>query len=143
MHALLLSLLTTSPLQPLPEGSSALIVTVSNVRNPKGQLRCALFITADGFPGPSRLMRGQLNQPAAKGALTCTFEKLPAGAYAVSVLHDEDDDGELDTGLFGMPTEGYGVSNNHVPAMSSPTFKEALLTVADGERKAISVSLKY
>jgi uncharacterized protein (DUF2141 family) len=29
-----------------------------------------------------------------------------------SVVHDENDNGEIDRGFFGIPKEGYGVSNN-------------------------------
>jgi uncharacterized protein (DUF2141 family) len=143
MHTLLSLLLAAGPLQPLPEGSGALHVTITNVRDDKGTLRCALFVTADGFPGASRLVNGQVDQPAKKGALTCTFEKLPAGRYAVAVLHDEDGDGVLKTGLFGMPLEGYGASNNVLPKLSSPKFEDALVNLEAGARKDLQVTLRY
>lgn len=33
-------------------------------------------------------------------------------------------------GLFGIPQEGYGTSNNHTHPFSSPTFEEASFVVA-------------
>ena len=37
---------------------------------------------------------------------------LPAGNYAVQVMHDENENNKLDTNFMGMPIEGYGFSNN-------------------------------
>jgi uncharacterized protein (DUF2141 family) len=49
---------------------------------------------------------------AASGKEVVLKFDLPAGEYAVQVLHDENDNGKLDTNFMGMPTEGYGFSNN-------------------------------
>jgi uncharacterized protein (DUF2141 family) len=135
--------LLAAPAQVLPEGSGNIVVTVANVRNAAGKVRCALFTTAPGFPGPSPLDRGQSNVPAAKGEVRCAFEKVPPGSYAVSVLHDENDDAHLDTNFFGIPKEGYGASNNVLPRASSPSFDAARFSLAQGEQRALSISLKY
>ncbi len=42
-----------------------------------------------------------------KTSLTYSME-LPEGEYVVSVFQDTDNDGELKTGLFGMPSEPVG-----------------------------------
>ncbi len=36
---------------------------------------------------------------------TWRIHDLPYGRYAISTYHDENDNGELDSGLFGIPTE--------------------------------------
>ncbi|MDR0612870.1 MAG: DUF2141 domain-containing protein, partial [Dysgonamonadaceae bacterium] len=51
--------------------------------------------------------------------------ELPEGEYAISVYHDENDNNKLDTGVFGIPTEGYGFSNNVKGFMGPPSFKES------------------
>jgi uncharacterized protein (DUF2141 family) len=43
--------------------------------------------------------------------VTYTFPNLPAGDYAVFVVHDENNNNIMDTGLFGRPIEGRGYSN--------------------------------
>jgi uncharacterized protein (DUF2141 family) len=45
-----------------------------------------------------------------KTSLTYSLE-LPEGEYVVSVFQDTDNDGELKTGLFGMPSEPVGKTN--------------------------------
>ena len=48
-----------------------------------------------------------------------TIEDVPHSTYAVRLYHDEDNDGELDTNMFGVPQETFGFSNDagwHRPA---------------------------
>ena len=45
-------------------------------------------------------------------SVTVTFEGLEPGEYAVRLYHDLNDDGEMNTNPFGMPTEPYAFSND-------------------------------
>jgi uncharacterized protein (DUF2141 family) len=53
------------------------------------------------------------------------FEGLKPGTYAVSVLHDENANGRLETNFLGIPREGAGISNNASPEFSAPRFNDA------------------
>ena len=44
------------------------------------------------------------------------------GTYAVSVIYDEDNSGDLKTGLFGIPKEPVGFSNNVTSRFGPPPF---------------------
>lgn len=59
---------------------------------------------------------------------TLAFSDLTDGEYAVKVMHDENDNGSLDTNLFGVPTEGYGFSNNG-GSFGPASFEEAKVIV--------------
>ena len=65
-----------------------------------------------------------------------TFHDLPIGQYAVSVYQDRNNNGRLDTGLFGIPIEKYGFSNGG----RRPNFRDCLLNF-DGD-KVISIRIK-
>ena len=54
---------------------------------------------------------------------------VPHGTYAVRLYHDEDDDGELDTNLFGVPQEAFGFSNNARGSMGPPDFRKAAVVL--------------
>jgi uncharacterized protein (DUF2141 family) len=54
------------------------------------------------------------------------FNNLPAGTYAVQYFHDENSNGEMDTGMFGAPVEGYGFSNDARGFMGPPDFEDQL-----------------
>jgi len=56
---------------------------------------------------------------------TLTFENVPAGAYAVSMFHDENDNSKMDTNFFGIPKEDYGCSNDAKGFMGPPKWEDA------------------
>ena len=134
---------TGQPTITLSPGTSTLEVEVEGLRSEKGSLDCALFNAPDGFPGPSPIVGGAHQLAASTRPMRCTFDALPAGTYAVSVQHDEDGDGELDTNFVGVPTEGYGVTNNVYPGTRAPTFEEAQVSIGDGEQHTFTITLKY
>ena len=55
----------------------------------------------------------------------CSFDPIPGGTYAVACFHDENGNGKMDTGLFGIPTEGVVVSNHAKGFLGPPSFKDA------------------
>jgi uncharacterized protein (DUF2141 family) len=131
------------PLMQLPAGTATLAVDITNVHSDTGTVSCALFNSATGFPGGSPLVGGDIHQPAATGVMHCAWHDLPAGTYAASVIHDENNNGVLDTSVFGAPTEGYGATNNVLPATSAPTFDANSVTLADGQTVTAEVTLHY
>lgn len=62
---------------------------------------------------------------------TCVvvFEDVAPGTYAIQYYHDENDNGKMDTGIFGIPTEGYGFSNDARGFMGPPDFEDMLFEV--------------
>ena len=76
------------------------------------------------------------------GEARCRFEGVSPGRYAVSVMHDEDADGELDTGLFGIPEEGWGVSNDAPAGAFGPPSFESAAFAFDGGVRAIRIRIQ-
>jgi len=70
------------------------------------------------------------------------FTELKAGAYAVITFHDENDNGKLDENALGLPTEGYGFSNDAEGFFAAPSFKDAAVMLG-GHDRAIGITLKY
>ena len=58
-----------------------------------------------------------------------TFENVDPGTYAIRYYHDENKNEKMDTGLFGIPEEGYGFSNNAKGFMGPPDFEDQLFEV--------------
>lgn len=73
----------------------------------------------------------------------CQFDGIAPGTYAVSVMHDANDNDRLDKNVFGVPKEGYGVSNNHTHALRNPTWKDSRFVVEAGKRVELKVTLRY
>ena len=112
---LLLSYLTANDLN----------IEIFNMKNYKGQLLIALFNKGDSFPKPKVVYRKAILKKIDNKIMHYTFKNLPKGDYALTVVHDTNSNGKMDTYFFGMPKEGYGLSNNKKSKFSPPTFKES------------------
>jgi uncharacterized protein (DUF2141 family) len=118
-------------------------VTILNIRNSTGTVACALFESPDGFP--IEYLRSATNVMVIKirkAQARCDFEDIPPGTYAMAVIHDENMNGKLDTNWLGVPTEGYGFSNNAKGVLGSPLFSDASFTY-DGRNVDLTMSLQY
>jgi uncharacterized protein (DUF2141 family) len=116
-------------------------IYMHGMRNSDGQALCALFRGAKGFPDGEAAIKGS-RTTVKDGKASCSFKGVQPGTYAVGVIHDEDGDAEMDT-VLGIPTEGFGFSNNAKPGMfGPPAFKEAAFRVGKG-KKAISIKMLY
>ncbi|MFO7744799.1 MAG: DUF2141 domain-containing protein [Psychroflexus sp.] len=118
-------------------------VKIQNISNSTGVIACAIFESEEGFPNKfmksaSKIMITQIRGKDA----SFEFSDIKAGKYAIAVIHDENMNGELDTNLFGIPTEGYGFSSGAEVKMSAPSFSEAQFSY-DGGNLQMSIALDY
>lgn len=66
---------------------------------------------------------------------------LPYGEYATKVYHDENSNNELDTMMFGIPSEDYGFSNDAAGSFGPPDYKDAAF-ILDSSQKEITINVK-
>jgi len=121
---------------------AVLTVDVSNIQNEKGQIGCSLYSKEEGFPSKPKKADAMLFVKSKAGKATCVFKGLEPGKYAVSVMHDEDKDGELKTSMVGRPKEWWGVSNNVPPERFGPPKYQAAVFSHTGDPKTIKVKLR-
>jgi uncharacterized protein (DUF2141 family) len=87
-----------------------LTVTISDIRSAKGSIMLSVVNSDAAWNSQEKPVAAQ--KIAASGQEVVLKFDLPAGDYAVQVMHDENENGKLDTNFMGMPIEGYGFSNN-------------------------------
>ena len=122
-----------------PEG--ALTVRIDHLRNARGRVAVALFASAKDFPDQRRALAGRLT-PISDGRATVRFDGLRPGVYAVAVLHDENQNDEMDFNFLGMPLEGYGFSNDASALFGPPSFAAAAFTLRP-RPSSITVKTRY
>jgi uncharacterized protein (DUF2141 family) len=120
--------------------AAELVVRITGVSEPLGQVGCSLFAGPAGFPMDNTGAR-QLWQAADAKGVICRFSDVPEGSYAVSVGHDLNGNKRVDTNFIGLPTEQWGVSNNARPSLRAPRFDEAVFKVA-GDAKDVVIEIK-
>lgn len=118
-------------------------VKILDIRNSAGAVACALFESAAGFPteyllAATNIMIIKVRDQQAR----CDFEDIPPGRYALAVVHDENMNGKLDVQWLGIPTEGYGFSNDAKALLGAPTFSDASFPY-DGRNLDLTIRLNY
>lgn len=110
---------------------ASLHLTFEGLRSQKGSIRLCLWRDPAGYPDCTRGTGATKESvPAAHPVFDITG--LPPGDYAVSAIHDENDNKKLDKSFIGMPTEGVAFSNNAKIAFGPPKFEKVRFHV-DGE----------
>jgi uncharacterized protein (DUF2141 family) len=104
--------------------------------NKAGKIYYLVFNDARSFPDrPAKAIKnGIVPVSAGQSAVETTID-LPLGSYAISVFLDENGNGKLDTGLFGIPKERFGFSNNPTITTGAPTFQEAEIEVTESSQR--------
>jgi uncharacterized protein (DUF2141 family) len=64
------------------------------------------------------------------------------GFYGVAVFHDENGDREFNRNFLGIPTEGFGLSNNPPVRFSKPSFETVRFQAGEGQT-TIHVRMHY
>lgn len=131
----LLSLWTTHAI------SADLTIQVSGVKPSVGQVGCALFKSPEGFPMQASRAVQVWVSPATEPS-RCEFKGIEPGQYAVSVNQDENANRAVDTNLFGVPSEAWGVSNNARPLMRAPRWSEAVFSIPSDQPITLSVRIQ-
>jgi len=130
---------------PSPAADGSVEVTVANIASTSGLIYASLFTSADGFPNDRQQAIANQSVPASEssnGTLVLNFAAIPAGVFAISVMHDANANGKLDTNFMGIPSEDYGFSQNPNSMFGPPSFKKAAVTLTAGETKQLVIELK-
>jgi uncharacterized protein (DUF2141 family) len=120
----------------------SLTIKVENLRNSKGVVQFALYNKEGSIPDEFykkhfKILKGEIVNESS----SITFKNIPAGKYAVNILHDENKNGKIEKGLI-MPKEGIGFSNFQSIGFSNrPSFSKASFKV--NENKIVSVKMIY
>lgn len=118
-------------------------VDIPNIKNSTGNIACGIFESSEGFPtkflgsGQAIIIK-KIKQKKAQ----CDFLDIPPGTYAIAVIHDKNMNGELDTNLLGIPTEGYGFSKTTIDEFGEPAFSAASFSY-EGQNMEVTIGLDY
>jgi len=110
-------------------------VTIKNIKESKGTIRVSLFNNENDFLKKSF----ESKVVKASNEASVVFENLKPGEYAVSVIHDLNENNELDKGFMGIPQEPYGFSNDARGKFGPPSYEESKITIKGDVKTSIKV----
>ena len=120
--------------------NASLDVSVTGLRNKKGMVMLCLTASSKAFPDCSKDGKAHKRTIKANAAASISFTDLAPGTYALSLIHDENANGKLDTSM-AIPKEGFGFSRNPKVTFGPPKFKAASFALAGAGKQ--TVKMKY
>lgn len=121
-------------------GTATLQLDIEGARNARGSVHACLTQDRAHFPDCSG-DPAAIRQSVPATARTLRFTGLAPGSYAVTLVHDENDNRKLDT-FMGIPREGFGFSRNPVIRFGAPRFDKVNIDIAPGFARA-RVRMQY
>lgn len=119
-----------------------LSVVFKGLKNTKGKILVSLFDSEKGFPTNGKAALKSSSVVLQEGVLPRTeFLGLPPGSYAISAVHDENNNQKVDTNWIGIPREGVAASRDAKGSMGPPKYRDAVLEIKQDQE--ISVTFDY
>jgi uncharacterized protein (DUF2141 family) len=118
------------------------VVQVTNFENNKGVCLVCLYDNARAFAGKGTPLKCTTVNIANKTA-SAIFDSVTEGTYAISVIHDVNNNRKFDTNFLGIPKEGYGASQNKLPFAAAPKFDENKFAVSAQSTITTNIALRY
>ena len=125
--------------QSLPS-SGTLIVTVTNIKDNKGNISIGIYNNKNSFPNDKLVLKGDYVKSQG-GAISDTFS-LSQGSYAIAVYQDKNENKKLDKSIVGAPQEPYGFSNNIYKSFGRPYYEKSLIKINTNDTTSISITLR-
>ena len=130
----------------IAELKSTLLIEIGGLKTQKGELCFKLFSRSFGFPDSDQTAVihrcVKLSEKTVEDPLKITLKDLASSSYAVSVFQDLNGDRKLNRNAAGVPTEGYGFSNNPASRPDLTRYGDCVFLLA-GATEPIKIQMKY
>ena len=138
--------LAATPAEPPCTGTPSatrLLVRVKNVKSSRGLVAVTLYtdVRSKFLAKRGSLYVGRV--PARQGRTDVCIHVPKPGIYALAVYHDADSDRSFDRTSLGLPSEGFGFSNNPRTFLGMPNFSGVRLSVSrSGMRTRVKLTYR-
>ncbi len=109
---------------PLSAQETTLFIQVEGIRNEKGQLVAAVFLSQSDFDQERTFYEKAFDKSHMINGRLILKLGLPAGIYGISILDDEDGDQKMKYNRIGIPREGFGFVNCETKGLRKPGFSD-------------------
>lgn len=117
-------------------------IKLNSLRNTNGRVCLTVFSGPKGFPAGGKGSSLKSSRCVAANSATVTFTNLPLGNYAIAAIHDSNSDGKLNTNPLGVPSEGFGFSNNPPLRFGPASFADSQVFVS-GTKTVVQIQMRY
>lgn len=135
----LLFLLNISQSQP---DFGTIKLVISETSSDEGVIQLLIFDQEKGWPESLDDAWKIVTLPIENGIAKKTITNVPAGNYAVTVFHDQDENGVIRKNKIGYPVDNFGFSNNPSLFFGVPSFEKCSRKVTSGKSTLFEIELR-
>lgn len=106
----------------LAQNTASLKVKITDIESDEGMLMVGLYNTAEDWL--EEVFKSKKSS-IENGQCEVLFKNVPHGEYAISVYHDENNNGKMDKYLGFYPKENYACSNQAPARYGPPKWSDA------------------
>ncbi len=126
-----------------PVTDAGIRLSITNLRSDKGFVLVSFFKDGAGYPDDAGKAFKTAKVAIKDKKAVVLFNGLPSGTYAISILHDENNDQKMNKTFLGLPKEGYGFSNNVIGAFGPPGYSRASFRHSVNSLTQVTIRAKY
>lgn len=118
------------------------VFVIRGLRNDRGVVGGGIYADRDVWTH----VGGQVavcHAPIHDGVARCVIRAPGPGTYSFAFLHDENENGRMDTDALGLPQEGWGFGNDARGTLSAPSFESASYVFSTGTPIERSLTVRY
>ena len=120
------------------DATKSLTASVAEAHSGKGHLAAALYNSKETW------LKEAVDNVSVEvnpdGVTVLDLGEQPAGDYAIAVFYDRNDNQKLDTGMFKIPKEEFGFSNNPRITFGPPKWDKSKFT-HDGNEALMEIKM--
>jgi uncharacterized protein (DUF2141 family) len=117
-------------------------IKISDIRSGKGQIILNVFKNSEDYENEKVSKKLIFEKKAISNDLMIINCDLEPGTYGITLIDDENKNGELNKNFIGIPKEGFGFSNFFMEKMKKPVFDDFKITIKNANNK-ITIRVKY
>lgn len=119
-----------------------LTIEVSGLKNSRGKLQIVVFDQEETYKNYNiKKAYASVSKTIHNGKNTITLHDIPRGDYAISLLHDENNNNQMEMNMSKMPLEGYGTSNAN-DKYAQLSFRDAQVKILSSNKK-VNINVFY
>ncbi|QOG04544.1 DUF2141 domain-containing protein [Flavobacterium sp. MDT1-60] len=117
-------------------------IKISGIRSEKGQIILNVFKNSKDYEQEKVSKKLIFEKKTFDNGIMSINCDLDPGSYGITIIDDENKNGELDKNFIGMPKEGFGFSNFFMEKMKKPVFDDFKIMIENQNNK-ITIKVKY
>ncbi len=121
---------------------TTLEIEITNVRNSKGRVLLSVYSGPAEYPYHPFLTHPVGKDSLNGGKIRTIITGLKPGRYGLCLLDDENNSGDMEYNLLGIPKEGFGFANNVKPFLSKPDYSKCTFMLNPGTTR-LRVATQY